>query len=287
MATEVAPKSILKKPTNPTTASTSKADRDRQTALYHADLIQARKDTELEILSATEELLEYPLAKSPFNASNPSPDDAKTFKSLLTPFQPRDYDELIVERNCADLCGYAMCPNPRQRESGGGIYRVMGTSGKAKDFKILAKEELEKWCSEACAKRALYIRVQLSESPSWERGATEYLVRLDLLDEPKSVEALEKLDLSAEESQNSQQNKANLALERGDQTISVRSRLVDVKIEEKVIQRKAEAPSLEEDGLGGKLSTMHLALEGHVPIFDGRKQVGSGDSEDEDTDWKL
>jgi hypothetical protein len=292
MATAQKPKSILKKTSYPATSS-SKAERDRELALYHARLIQKRKDVELEVLMSTETLLDYPLATSPYDASNPSPADAKTFKDLIRPFQPSDYDALILERNINELCGYTLCPNPPRKETGGGKYRMVGKYGKGKDFRVVEKKELEKWCSEACAKRALYVRVQLSETAAWEREGVESTVNIDLLDEPKSradtvMEGLEKMHLTEDENIK-KQDSADLALERGDTGHAVKNGLVDVKIMEKAVERQPEAPSLVSDeDLSGRLDSMHLAVEGYTERFGSRRHRRHEDEEDEqDTDWKL
>lgn len=290
MATSQMPKSILKKTSYPAT-TTSKEDRDRELALYHAELIQQRKDIELEILLSTETLIDYPLATAPYDASNPSPADAKTFKNLLRPFQPGDYDALIVERNINERCGYTLCANSPRKESGGGRWRMVGKHGKGKDFRVVDKKELEKWCSEACAIRALYVRVQLSETAAWERGERgENTVKIELRDEPKSdsdtvVEGLEKLQLAGDDS-TKKQDTAHLALERGDRGPAARIGSVDVKILEKEIQRAPEAPSLEDQDLTERLDTMHLALEGHTTSF-GSNRHRRHEEEEEDTDWKL
>jgi hypothetical protein len=310
MASATTPTSILKKPSYPATdSSTAKADRDREVALYHANLIQERKDIELKILLSTETLIDYPLAVAPYDASNPSPADARAFKDLLRPFQPSDYDALIVERNINEHCGYALCPKPRVIDGGGGKYRIVGKYGKAKDFRVVDKEELEKWCSEACAKRALYVRVQLSETPAWEREGSNN-VDIDLLDEPKSeegkskesqseedqvVEALGELNLRGSENQVKKQGAADLALERGDRGYATKSGLVDVKIQDKEVTEPVQAPSLDTDDLSSRLGTMHLTLEGHTPSFGSQRQrrhheeLGDieGEYSDEDTDWKL
>jgi hypothetical protein len=278
MATPAQPKSILKKTSYPATSS-SKEARDREVALYHANLIQQRKDIELEILLSLESLIDYPLEKSPYDASNPSPSDAKSFKNLLRPFQPSDYDALILERNINERCGYALCPNARLKEGVGGKYRILGMSGKGKDFRVVEKAELEKWCSDACAKRAMYVRVQLSESPAWERGAVESGINIDLLDELKPedgvTERLQKLDLGGDEGK--KQDAADLALERGDKGRTTKNGLVDVTIQEKNVLRPGEAPSLDSEELSGKLDTMHLTLEGHTTKFGTQ-----GEARDED-----
>lgn len=297
MATPKMPKPILKKSSYPatslSTASTSiktpsREERNRQTALQHAQILKARKEVELDILSAIEELLDYPFAGPPHDASNPSEEDAKNFKNLLKPFQPSDYDALIVERNISENCGYALCAKPRVKDPLGGKYRIIGTRGKAKDFKVVERGELEKWCSDACARRALYIRVQLSECPAWERNVAQSFVKIDLLDEPKSLDivgGMEKMNIDDQAAPGAQQNRQNLALERGDQSFASRNGLVDVKILEKDVKREAEAPTLVED-LSGKLNTMHLSLEGHTPRFDNRKEKNEDDN-DNDMDWLL
>ena len=287
--TAAAPKSILKKASYPATSSsssTSKETRDRETALYHANLIQQRKDVEYEILLSTETLIDFPLAQAPYDASNPSTSDAREFKKLLRPFQPSDYDALVVERNINEHCGYALCPNPRLKESGVGKYRLLGMRGKAKDFKVVEKEELEKWCSEACARRALYVRVQLSESPAWDRQTSH--TNIDLLDEPKADEGtvlngLEKLQLSGGEGEASGHTSAALALERGDTGRSAKNGLVDVKLQENHSQRPAQAPSLETAELSGKLESLHLNLEGYIPSFGNTTE----DSDEDNMDWKI
>jgi len=293
MATANTPKSILKKPSYPAAAATitSKADKDREIALYHANLLQHRKDIEFEILLSTETLIDYPLATAPYSASNPSSADAQQFKVFLRHFQPSDYDALILERNINGHCGYTLCPNNRVTDGAAGKYRIVGKYGKAKDFKVVERAEVEKWCSEACARRALYVRVQLSESPAWERE--HHGGDIDLLDEPKSVDdvlaaEVEKIDLTDPDTESKKQDAANLALERGDKGFTVKNGLVDVTILEKEAEGPAEPPSF--DDLSGRLDTMHLSLEGHTAKFGSarhRRHHGTEDDDEEDTDWKL
>lgn len=297
MATVSTPKSILKKTPYPATSG-SKEERDRELALYHANLLQERKDIEFAILLNTETLIDYPLASKPYDASNPSPSDAQNFKELIRSFQPSDYDALIVERNINEHCGYTLCPNNRVKDGAAGKYRLVGKYGKAKDFKVVEKDELEKWCSEACAKRALYVRVQLSETPAWERESA-HGTEIELLDEPKSgeewiMEGIEKMNLAAPEGPDKKQNAADLALERGDKGLSAKKGLVDVAIMEKDVQAPAQAPSFETEDLSGRLDTLHLTLEGHTAVFGSERQrrhheelEDINDEGTEDTDWKI
>ena len=302
-------KSILKKPpsspfssypannssSSPSSSApaTSRADHDRELALYHANLLQERKDVEFTIVLNMEVLIEYPLTRgASYDASNPAPTDARKFKELLRPFQPSDYDALIEERNINDHCGYALCPRPRTREAGGGMYRLLGMNGRAKDFKVVKKEELEKWCSEACAKRALYVRVQLSESPAWEREGSQG-GEIELLDEPKSeedqvVEGIGKMKLDNGQDTDKRRNNANLALERGEVGAG-KGGLMDIRIRENQPQGQAQAPSFDTEELSGRLDTMHLSMEGHTPSFGSRRQRRHEDeyeptSEEEDID---
>lgn len=288
MAPATTPKSILKRPSYPATTNSSSAmeDRNREVALYHANLIQQRKDVELTILLSMETLIDYPLSAQP--ASSPSADDIQTFKDLLQPFQPSDYDELVQERNINNRCGYALCPLPRKTDGAGGTYRLLGMSGKAKDFKVVRREETEKWCSRECARRALYVRVQLSHRPAWERGDAP--IEIELRAEPQSEEdrvadRMAQMDLGAA------QNAEDLARERGDQGAVARNMFGDIKIQENVAPRGAvQPPSFETDDLSNKLHTMHLNLEGYTPSFGsqgaGPQMRDAGDHEsDEDRDW--
>lgn len=284
------PKSILKKPTYPSNdPQTPKEVRDRELALYHATLIQQRKDVELQIILSIEALIDFPLSPPPFSASSPSPSDAQAFKEHIRTFQPSDYDSLIEERNIDKRCGYTLCPNPRPVDTGGGIYRLLNKTGKAKDFKIVQKAELEKWCSEACAKRALYVKVQLDECPAWERQIAGGDVQL--LDEPKGeegeiMEGVQKLQLGGRDAEEEVKNVKDLALERGDRGDAVK---VDVEIQEKQVQRPAEPPSLAATDLSGQLEDLHLAVEGYRSAFDHRKGVPKPeeDKEDQDMDWGI
>ena len=271
-------KSILKKSSAHSAPSTStavkvltKEDRDRETALYHAALIQQQKDVEMEILDATERLIDFPL-NATSTAAKPALSDVTLFKELLQLFQPSDYDILIEERNINDHCGYALCPSPRIRDGGRGTYRLLGTSGKAKDFKVVRKEELEKWCSDDCAKRAMYVKVQLSERPAWERAASSQ--RIELLNEEKSeaekreaqlAEELRRLNISREEKRN--QSSAQLAAERGDRGAVAQHGRVDITIREKEVTGVVKAPSLDDDAMDTTMTGMTMNLEGYTPKY--------------------
>ena len=148
-------------------------------------------------------------------------------------------------------------------------------------------EELEKWCSEACARRALYVRVQLSETAAWERDGDAKDV--DLLDESKEdseiVKAMAELDLDGEKENVKKSNATDLALERGDN--KKKATKVDVTIQEKDVQGAPEPPSLDGVDLSGRLDTMHLNLEGHISTLDygSRRHRRHEEEHGEGDDW--
>lgn len=281
-ATMKTPKSILKKPSaqrnnDERTLEQMKADRHLEVALYHANIIQKRKNVELEILLSTEKLLDSP------SSPEPSAHDIALFKKLIRPFQPADYDCLIEERNICKKCGYALCARPNRRDNGKGGLRILGNGrGKANEFKVITKAEAEKWCSEECARRALYIRVQLNEQPAWERIAVQDDVglrgeeELDAAFKEDIADILSKLNLDNEGDDGSKagalsmgKNAADLALERGEggaaSTMSNMS-LANITIREKEVT-SADAPSVDE--IDGEFENLHITLEGHIPQFKG------------------
>lgn len=159
MASKAPAKSILKKTaqaSNPNPATAPQSDRDRKNfdlALQHAYVIQYQKDVQAKILSAIEELLEIP-ASSTFTAA-----EAQRFTTLAQLFQPSDYDALIEERRIDGRCGYALCANAPRTVDPNRSWKLSKGAGD--------------WCSELCAKKALYVKTQLSEVPAWERRTDE------------------------------------------------------------------------------------------------------------------
>lgn len=256
--------------------------RHRAIALHHAHRIQAQKDTEALILDHILTLSsDFPSPATP-DAAHPSSSDAQTFKSCLAPFQPADYDNLIQERNIEGLCGYGLCPREHRREDstgGAGTFRIRygapgsGPGGRGREMNIVPKEKLEMWCSDACAERALYIRVQLAQEPVWERRG-EDTKALVLLEEGRSTSSgsgsgsgtaggtaaggsvgqvtqqLGELSMQTETERNAQ-----LALERGERGDPFGR--VDVHVREN--QGPAVPPQLRpEDAQGG-------SIEGYIP----------------------
>lgn len=317
------PKSILKTSIPNTHAATSSIAKEQQSstasqkkpepnprhlaiALHHANQIQARKDTEALILDHIETLQALPTSTAT-SASSPSPTDVSTVKSALRPFQPGDYDNLILERNIDGNCGYVLCSNEHRKEDPKSKYRVVwgekgsGSGGRGREMKVVPKEKLEMWCSEECAERAMYLRVQLSEKPAWERHET---VEITLLEEArdkkqqaeqskgkgkeKAVEEdtelitdkIKDMDIGVSEGKSSEQREIeakNLALERGSTAArpDVAATGLDI-VEKNPDANTITAPTLNAaDSQGG-------TVEGHLPKGKGAVHANDDMAQDED-----
>ncbi|KAI9842799.1 MAG: hypothetical protein M1837_006902 [Sclerophora amabilis] len=282
-------KSILKKPrhselleTQPLTGRT-RDEGHLETALYHARLIQQRKDTELKILNATEKLLDFPTSGSA-DPDHPSDSDATLFKDLLKPFQPSDYESLIEERNIDGKCGYALCPRPQDRQDTKARMRIL-SSRKNETFRIVPTRKLEQWCSDSCARRGLYVKVQLSEEPAWVRASMNQGKSIVLLDEMESTSSqdagsqnitqLSKRMISLGLSENAEERTAVSFGYGEDTTAKVDNHLasvnnsMDFPILEKDIQDAQRLPpSSTVDGIG---EVTHCLVEGYRP----RTEFGS------------
>lgn len=281
----------------------SKDKRIREVALHHANLIQARKDAENLIFSATCELLDFPSA-------NPAPQsDIRAAKALLAPFTPQDYDALLHERQAADKCGYILCPNASEQGKQGHRSEKKILWGRRGELKVIARTELERWCSENCQKKATYIRVQLNEEPAWTR--TESQANRVNLPEEKEKEILqsqrqfvlpirlkradaESIERSAVPDIDVGRQMAALRLERQDQEGSLGPSAV---LESEVVERRATRSSASAPSPDSPSSA--AAIEGYEPrrleaLGRGREKDHGKDDEDddddddgEDRDWDL
>ncbi|KAJ4318603.1 hypothetical protein N0V84_006768 [Fusarium piperis] len=245
-------KGILKKPK----AADKEPDVDpREVALQHARIIQHRKDLEAEILDSLILLSEYPLVReAPHNAANPAPSDVADFKAHVRLFQPSDYDDLIIERNVNELCGYSLCAKPRRQVGPGGEWKILANGD------IVKRKDVEMWCSQKCARRALYVKVQLNETAAWERAGIPD-IQIELLDETETDvdRAARKLgDLKLEEQRQTARDTAALALERGERDPAQTRDKVKVTLKEKDVKAPspiADTPEVYDDD--------HLVVEGY------------------------
>ncbi|KAK1836458.1 hypothetical protein QBC39DRAFT_422837 [Podospora conica] len=261
------PKSILKKPyTHPLLSDPTPRPAEQTRAIHHAQtlLAQTGRDVQPPVpIETYERLCELPRHRSPpFSASHPAPQDASEFLSLIPDFLPREYLDLIEERNCTGLCGYALCARPRRRVAA--TYKILRTG-------IADADEVNKWCSEGCARRAYYVKVQLDD-PSYVFSKGETKVKVALKEEreerppPQREERVDGGKAAV--------NAAALAAERGDAIAT--GRTMQVTIREKASVAPAPAPA---EGATG--DDAHLMLEGHRTAFGTTQDDMDIDSDDD------
>lgn len=285
MATQAKPppKGILKK-TNPTIDPTlgepDAAVKARNLAIHHASIIHDRRQISDAISDSVIALSKLPSGSAstspPPSAAAPSDDDAVAFTSQIRLFQPSDYEDLIEERNCLGKCGYVLCPKPRIKVNQTGEFKLVNFG--RKDFAIVPKKEMERWCSQTCARRAMYIKVQLNETAAWERAGIEG-IQIDLYQEPGSSKTGKKSNepagditrdlraLKLEADRKAASDARDLALERGDAGDKTKKRRVAVKVREKDVSEAPTEPSLDQN------EDSHLLLEGYKPKFDQKDRV--------------
>jgi hypothetical protein len=284
------PKSILKNSVVSTNAPPGRKPvnpRHLAVARHHATVLEDRKRVEAEVLDAVMALMDFPTSPDA-DAKRPSPSDAHFFQKTIIPFQPADYDALIEERNIADKCGYALCPRPKKKARSTARKQFVDTDH---GVEIVDRKVLEVWCSDDCAKRALYVKVQLSEEPAWMRqGGYQDTIELMVENEEEHRKALplrvkqEGATRAAADEEDVDaawaaldDAKADLALERGEkpgQLSKANNDLIQDQITERVSSNAPpQPPSLPE-----QTSDHTMAIEGHVP------RINRKDKDDEDED---
>ncbi|XP_014552176.1 hypothetical protein COCVIDRAFT_110995 [Bipolaris victoriae FI3] len=299
------PKSILKKtpavaanaPTTTTTTTTTKAVNPRHLAVarHHASVLEDRKRVEAEVLQAVMTLMDFPSSPDA-DAKRPTPADARFFQTAIIPFQPADYDALIEERNIADKCGYALCPRPKTKARSTAKKQFVDTED---GVQIVDRKVLEVWCSDDCARRALYVKVQLSEEPAWLRqggygdkielmveNEEEHRVTLPL--RPKQPVASTK-DQDEDDDVDAawaarEDAMADLALERGEKPGQVTKANSDL-VQDQILERPLNNAPPQPPSLPTQTSDHTMAIEGHVPRIN-RKDKDDDEDEDDPQDWE-
>ena len=272
----------------PARSARSREDRNKDIAIHHAQLLQQRKDVEALILASTEAMLDLPSSPAA-DPARPRLQDVALVKNFLRPFQPSDYDSLIEERNIDKKCGYVLCPRLNRQEGTKARYRLLHGNGRDK-LKFVEQHILERWCSDDCGKRALYLKVQLSEEPAWTRVGSSGGDLLFLEDERNGqkrheddstlTEKLESLNMGLDEDEVITRMKA-LIIERGDGKAPSRAfALAEIDVREKRnANRKASAskPLIKQNFSAGGFES----IEGYTPKLP-RKEPHSGSDDDED-----
>ncbi|KAL8823247.1 MAG: hypothetical protein Q9191_006035 [Dirinaria sp. TL-2023a] len=268
--------------------------RIRDLAFHHAYIIQHQKDAEVEILKSMEMLLDFPTSANS-DPVRPSDEDGQAVKRALMPFQPSDYDTLIEERNINRTCGYVLCPRPNKLQDASAKYVIVRDRSKAAGlWKSVDKKVLERWCSDDCAKRALFIRVQLNEEPAWERagGVGGNIMLLDETNDPLShIDQAAQLSahfnqLSVSDEEESMATAMrNLVLERGGgdhrKADEASTRFGNVNITENNLLRDGTQPPVRagQDSVGA-----HDSIEGYIPHAIGRRTCQDSASANDEAD---
>ncbi|KAL1592224.1 hypothetical protein SLS60_011301 [Paraconiothyrium brasiliense] len=294
------PKSILKKSAvaaNPPPTARAVNGRHLETAVHHANVLEQRKRVELDIVRSVMELMDFP-SHANADATRPSPSDAQRFRQAVVAFQPSDYDALIEERNIADKCGYTLCPRPKGKAPSTARKQFVETS---KGVQIVDRKKLEMWCSDDCARRALFVKVQLNEEPAWLRQGdygTDIELMVDNAEEHhKALPLRLKKEVTPAPRDTEEEDAAaawaarddalaDLAIERGEKPgrlSKANKDLITDKIKERVTKFPPTPPSLPQQDSGHS----HMAIEGHVPksARDAEQAKDSDDDDDDEQDW--
>lgn len=268
----MAPKSILKSVANSSQSQESeRQQRAREVAIHHANIIQQQKDAENQIFEALEDLIDFPLTEG-VTAEKPSPSDIKAFQMLVAPFRPQDFDELILERNLADKCGYVFCPNEPKPETAKGKSRILGKSS-VQSLRIVDSNKVTRWCSDECAIRAVHIKVQLNTEPAWlriETSPTRILPLIGTVDDNADLSGTADLGSNLDQIRSKMDQ---LALERGEDVPSAKNAIVSNDIVEKAAVDAPDEPSIDGEG-------MHDMIEGYQPKNAKKHELG-------DRDWDV
>ncbi|KIW81068.1 hypothetical protein Z517_04091 [Fonsecaea pedrosoi CBS 271.37] len=207
-------------------SESNREDRIRSTALRHARDIEERKKLQARIADLVVEAFDLP-SRPDADPAKPQPSDASLFRHCLGLFQTSDFDDLVYERNVDNRCGYALCPRPNLKLTHGG-QKVWNQKG-GKDFKLVDKSELERWCSKACQERAAFVRAQLGAEPAWLRtGQTLDIRLLDEVDSESLAYPFKGLSLAEAPDAEIAERMQALALERGELKVNADDSVVDL-----------------------------------------------------------
>ena len=262
----------------------SSSDGYRSTAMKHAHNLEHQKSMRNTVLDLIVAVVDLP-TKPDSDPAHPLASDAALFKRGLHLFQPSDFDDVVLERNIYDKCGYGLCPRPNVRVGGSSQNRIIWGKRSGPAFTIVPKADLEKWCSKECEERALFVRVQLGKEPAWVREKP--IEDVKLLDEfrqgnaainlansmsslniesskpsvPDIVNDLQELGLERSRKHGEQDDVAErlhvLALERGDPQDSSRAETAMGIVEKSNTHAASQPPQLTHSDAGG--------VEGYQP----------------------
>ena len=226
----------------------SREEKVRAVALRHAYDLEDKKRLQRQIIDLVIECFDLPQNSSDATELGASvqPADIAIFKKALSLFQPSDLDDLIYERNVDNRCGYALCNNPK-KTFGTGEKAWNRKSGSA--FKIMSRQELERFCSTLCAKKAGFVKAQLSNEPAWAREDTEKEV--SLLEETAGDATVPSLQDTDNRAEALSQQLQSLALERGDSSPRETDKFISIVERENIGQSTKSPDPMDENNIEG------------------------------------
>ncbi|RMZ92542.1 hypothetical protein DV736_g205, partial [Chaetothyriales sp. CBS 134916] len=184
----------------------------RAAVVQHSQMVQEKKILQGRIADLIVECAELP-SEPITDPANASAQDVAKFKEAVSLFQPSDLDDLVVERNIADRCGYSLCPRPKRKAPHDGSHVWSNDIGFFVD-----RAEYERWCAKKCKQRTVFVRAQLSTEPAWLRDDKAVVVAL--LDETGPgtdlLRALNDLSISGSNEAELVAKLKDLSVERGD-----------------------------------------------------------------------
>ena len=274
-------------------ADGARTDQYREKALSHAQDLEHQKSMQNNVLDFILELVDLP-SKPNADPARPLASDAALFKRGLHVFQPSDFDDLILERNIYDKCGYGLCGQQNVKVTGNAQNRVIWGKRSGPAFTVVPKRDLEKWCSKECEERAVFVRVQLGKEPAWLRD--QPIADVKLLDEVRQeregdalatniADDVRKLALDRVERYGGKDEVAErlqaLSLERGEPQKRSTAEMSLHLVEKAETQKVPQAPQLSHKNAG--------TVEGYRPKkvrFVARGNV-DGDDESDDSDIDI
>ena len=209
----------------------------------------------------------------PSSASlEPSASDITLFRQAIQKLQPKDWDDMVIERNIYEKCAYPLCsfqPLVFDREARDRIF------GKRKNYEIFidSKAELDKWCSVECIEKGLFVRLQLRPEPHWLRDSNlpDVIIMEDTMtidgktkvvtDKDTSLNLANRLqELAIEQGKEAaiEERMKELAIERGDESTQMREGVIMRDVQENAGSSIPSAPI-------GRGHVRHDAIEGYQP----------------------
>lgn len=184
----------------------------RAAAVEQARQIQAQKQIQDHVYDTIIEFVDLP-NDAEADASNPSTTDRQHFHDGIRLLSPEDFDQVALERNIYEKCGYPLCPKKVKISQNSGTHTIQWAK-KGADLGVIPQREVPTWCSAQCEKYAHIIRKQLSVEPAWEQQGSLKSIQLPFY--TKDAVARCEEGSGASQKQDITDRMKALSIERGD-----------------------------------------------------------------------